>query len=263
MDQEAVSRKFAEADLMALPVIDGSGRMKGIVTADDIVDVVREEATEDVQKIGGTTPLEAPYLQVGFVDLLKKRAGSLTALFIGEMFTASAMGEFEDEIKRAAVLSVFIPLIISSGGNCGSQASTLVIRAIALGEVRLRDWWRVFIRELASGLALGGVLGSIGFLRIMTWQHIFHHPKSRELAEYAGQGYYGPHWLLIGVTVSVSVLGVALWGTLSGALLPFLLKRVRLDPATASAPLVATLVDVTGLVIYFTLASVILRGTLL
>ena len=263
MDQEAVSRKFAEADLMAIPVVDAQGRMKGIVTADDIVDVVREEATEDVQKIGGTAPLEAPYLQVAFFDLLRKRAGWLCVLFVGEMFTASAMGEFEDDIKRAAVLSLFVPLIISSGGNSGSQASTLVIRAISLGEVRLRDWWRVFLRELGSGFALGAVLGAIGFVRIWTWQHVFHHPEAATLTEYAGQGYYGPHWLLIGVTVSVSVLGVVLWGTLSGALLPFLLKRVKLDPATASAPLVATLVDVTGLVIYFTVASTLLRGTLL
>jgi magnesium transporter len=263
MDQEVVSRQFAEADLMALPVVDAQGRMRGIVTADDIVDVVREEATEDVQRIGGSEPLEAPYLQVGFREMIRKRAGWLSILFVGEMFTASAMGEFENEIKRAAVLSIFMPLIISSGGNCGSQASTLVIRAISLGEVRLRDWWRVFLRELGTGLALGCVLGVMGFARILIWQNLFTHPHADSMPEYAGQGYYGQHWMLIGVTVSVSVIGVALWGTLSGALLPFLLKRFRLDPATASAPLVATLVDVTGLVLYFTLASTILSGTLL
>jgi len=263
MDQEAVSRLFAEADLMALPVVDAQGRMRGIVTADDIVDVVSQEATEDVQKIGGSVPLEAPYLQVGFREMIRKRAGWLTVLFVGEMFTASAMGEFEDEIKRAAVLSVFMPLIISSGGNCGSQASTMVIRAISLGEVRLRDWWRVFRRELGMGLALGAVLGTIGFLRIFAWQKLFQHPRADKMPEYMGQGYYGKHWLLIGITVSVSVIGVALWGTLSGAMLPFLLKRVRLDPATASAPLVATLVDVTGLVLYFSVAILLLSGTLL
>ena len=263
MDQEAVSRKFAEADLLSLPVVDAEGRMKGIVTADDIVDVVREEATEDVQKIGGTAPLEAPYLQIGFSQLIRKRAGWLIVLFVGEMITASAMAEYEDEIKRAAVLSLFMPLIVSSGGNSGSQASTLVIRAMSLGEVRLRDWWRVLMRELASGITLGTVLGALGFVRILAWQNLFHHPRANELPEYLNQGYYGAHWFLIAVTVSVSVLGVVLWGTLSGALLPFLLRRVKLDPAAASAPLVATMVDVTGLVMYFTLASVLLRGTLL
>jgi magnesium transporter len=257
MDQEAVGRLFAQYDLLAIPVVDAQGRMQGVVTADDIVDVVREEATEDIQKIGGTSALEAPYLQVGFVDMFKKRAGWLTLLFVGEMFTASAMGHYEHEIERAAVLSMFIPLIISSGGNCGSQASTLVIRAMALGEVRLRDWWRVFLRELVSGLALGLVLGLLGVLRILIWQSSFHHPED------AAQGYYGPHYHLIAATVFASVLGVALWGTLAGALLPFLLKSVRLDPASACAPLVATLVDVTGLVIYFTVASFLLRGTLL
>jgi magnesium transporter len=263
MDQEAVSRVFAQHDLLAIPVVDADGRMKGIVTADDIVDVVREEATEDIQKIGGTAALDAPYLQVGMGEMLRKRAGWLTLLFVGEMFTASAMGAFEDEIARAAVLSAFIPLIISSGGNCGSQASTLVIRAIALGELRLRDWGRVLLRELASGAALGGLLGSLGFFRIWAWQIFFHHPKAELLPQYQNTGYYGQHWFLLAVTVSVSVLGVALWGTLSGALLPFLLRLARLDPATASAPLVATMVDITGLVIYFSVASALLAGTLL
>jgi magnesium transporter len=257
MDQEAVSRRFAEADLMAIPVVDHEGRMKGIVTADDIVDVVREEATEDIQKIGGTSALDAPYLQVGFGSMIKKRAGWLTALFLGEMLTASAMGHFESEIEKAAVLAIFIPLIISSGGNCGSQGSTLVIRAMALGEVRMRDWWRVFSRELASGLTLGAILGSVGFTRIMIWQALFENPKDPNL------GYYGTHYFLIGGTVALSVIGVATWGTLMGSLLPFLLKRVGFDPASACAPLVATLVDVTGLIIYFTVASTVLHGTLL
>jgi magnesium transporter len=257
LDQEAVSRLFAQHNFMAIPVVDLEGRMKGVVTADDIVDVVREEATEDIQKIGGTSALEAPYLQVGFREMMKKRGGWLVLLFVGEMLTASAMGEFQHEIEQAAVLALFIPLIISSGGNCGSQASTLVIRAMALGEVRLRDWWRVFVRELAAGLALGGMLAVIGFLRILVWQHSFHNKDNPQL------GYYGEHWLVLGLTVACSVLGVALWGTLSGALLPFILKRCKLDPASASAPLVATLVDVTGLVIYFSTASVILGNTLL
>jgi magnesium transporter len=257
MDQEAVSRLFAQHNFMAIPVVDADQRMQGIVTADDIVDVVREEATEDIHKIGGTSALEAPYLQVGFRAMMQKRAGWLVLLFIGEMLTASAIGHFEDEIKRAAVLSFFIPLIISSGGNCGSQASTLVIRAMALGEVRLRDWLRVFSRELAAGLALGAVLGVLGMLRIFIWQHAFHDKQNESL------GYYGEHYLLLALTVGISVIGVALWGTLAGALLPFVLKRCNLDPASASAPLVATLVDVTGLVIYFSAAGAILSGTIL
>ncbi len=257
MDQEAVGRLFAQHDLLAIPVVDHAGRMKGIVTADDIVDVVREEATEDIQKIGGSAALEAPYLQVGFLEMVKKRGGWLVLLFVGEMFTASAMGRFEHAIQRAAVLSMFIPLIISSGGNCGSQASTLVIRAIALGELRLRDWWRVFLRELAAGFALGLLLGSLGFLRIALWQHGFQHPDDSTL------GFYGEHYLLLGATVALSVMSVALWGTLAGALLPFALKRLRLDPASASAPLVATLVDVTGLLLYFSVAVTLLAGTML
>jgi magnesium transporter len=257
MDQEAVSKLFAEADLLSVPVLDADGRMKGIVTADDIVDVVREEATEDMQKIGGTAALEAPYLQVGFKQMIQKRAGWLTALFIGEMFTASAMASYEDELHRTKVLALFVPLILSVGGNTGSQASTLIVRAIALGEVRLRDWWRVFVREMTMGLALGGILGTLGFLRVYAWQHMF---PSKDEPKF---GYYGEHYLLIGATVATSVVSVALWGTLSGALLPFVLKLLRLDPATASAPLVATLVDVTGLVIYFTSAMLLLSGTLL
>jgi magnesium transporter len=258
MDQETVSKRFAEADLLAIPVVDAEGRMKGIVTADDIVDVVREEATEDIQKMGGTAVLDAPYLQVGFVDMLKKRGGWLVALFLGEMLTASAMGHFSDELDRGGwLISGFVPLIISTGGNSGSQASTLVIRAIALGELRLRDWWRVFGREIGSGIALGTMLGAVGFTRIFLWQHLFANKEAASL------GYYGSHYLLLAGTVSVSVLLCATWGTLMGALLPFLLKRVGFDPASACAPLVATLVDVTGLIIYFTVASLILSGTLL
>jgi len=257
MDQEAVSKLFAEADLLSVPVLDAEGRMKGIVTADDIVDVVREEATEDMQKIGGTAALEAPYLQVNFVGMMKKRAGWLTALFFGEMLTASAMGNYQKDIEHTALLALFVPLILSVGGNSGSQASTLVVRAMALGEVRLRDWWRVLGREFAMGLALGALLATIGFLRVVVWQHLFRNQDDPSV------GYYGEHYLLVAATVATSVVCVALWGTLSGALLPFLLKRLHLDPATASAPLVATLVDVTGLVIYFSSALLLLSGTLL
>ncbi len=252
MDQEAVARVFAQHNLMCVPVVDAEGRMKGVVTADDIVDVVREEATEDIQKIGGSAALDAPYLQVGFRDMIKKRGGWLVVLFVGEMLTASAMANYQKEIEATALLALFVPLILSVGGNSGSQASTLVVRAIALGEVRLRDWWRVLGREALMGLALGTLLGGIGFLRVVAWQHLFHNVDDPRL------GYYGAHYLLVGATVTVSVMCVAVWGTLSGALLPFVLKLLKLDPATASAPLVATLVDVTGLVIYFTAASLIL-----
>jgi magnesium transporter len=223
--------------------------MKGIVTVDDIVAVVEEEATEDIQKFGGVEALGAPYLEVSFPAMLKKRAGWLALLFVGEMLTATAMAFFEDEIARAVVLAVFLPLIISSGGNSGSQASTLVIRAMALGEVRLRDWWRVAGREVATGLALGLILAAIGFVRIVLWERIGH--------------VYGEHYLLVASTVSVSLVGVVLLGTLAGSLLPFALRRAGLDPASASAPFVATLVDVTGIVLYFTIASIFLSGTLL
>jgi len=263
-DQEKVSRKFAEADLMALPVVDAQGRMKGIVTADDIVDVVRAEATEDIQKIGGTEALDAPYLQVRLGEMLRKRGGWLVALFLGETLTASANGHFSGEIERGGwILSAFMPLIISTGGNSGSQASTLVIRAMALGELRLRDWWRVFSREIAMGIALGAILGLVGFTRIYLWQHLFDYPESSRHPEWSGLGYYGPHYLFVAGSVAMSVLLCAVWGTMAGSLLPFLLKLCRLDPASACAPLVATLVDVTGLVIYFTVARVFLAGTLL
>jgi magnesium transporter len=249
MDQEELSRLFAEHDLQAIPVVDAEGHMKGVVTVDDIVDVIQEEATEDIQKIGGTAALEAPYLEVSLGQMIKKRVGWLSALFVSEMLTTTAMSRFEAEIARAVVLAVFVPLIISSGGNSGSQASTLVIRAMALGEVTLRDWWRVMRRELTSGLTMGAILGVIGFSRVMIWQAIFHT--------------YGPHAVLIAITIAGAVVGVVTWGTLSGSMLPFLLRRIGLDPASASAPFVATLVDVTGIVIYFSVASTVLRGTLL
>jgi magnesium transporter len=248
-DQESVSRLFAQHDLVAIPVIDAEGRMKGIVTVDDIVDVVQEEATEDIQKFGGMEALDAPYLQIGMPTMVRKRGFWLAFLLMGEMLTATAMAFFEDEIQRAVVLALFVPLIISSGGNSGSQASTLVIRAMALGELRPRDWWRVVRREVVTGLALGLVLGTIGFIRIVGWHLI--------------KPTYGEHYILIGLTVFFSLLGVVLFGTFCGSLLPFLLKRMKLDPASASAPFVATLVDVTGLIIYFTAASAILSGTLL
>src|SRR5262249_29551064 len=216
--------------------------------------VLREEATEDIQKIGGTQALDAPYLEVGILGMVRKRVGWLAALFLSEMLTTNAMSRFESEIARAVVLAVFVPLIISSGGNSGSQASTLVIRAMALGEVKLVDWWRVIRRELSSGLIMGTLLGSMAFLRIEGWEMVFH-------------GAYGPHHLLIASTVGCSVVGIVTWGTLAGSMLPFLLRLVRLDPASASAPflppVVATLVDLTGIVIYFSVPSLILRGVLL
>ncbi len=248
-DQEAVGRLFSEHGFMALPVLDVQNRMKGIVTVDDIVDVVQEEATEDIQKVGGMEALEAPYFEVGFVGMLKKRIGWLLVLFLGQMLTATAMSSFEDEIARAVVLSLFVPLIISSGGNSGSQASTLIIRALALGEMRLKDWWRIARRELASGLVLGLVLGVVGLLRIVVWENISHA--------------YGEHFLRLGFAVALSVLGVVTFGTLAGSMLPLVLRRFGFDPASASAPFVATLVDVSGVVIYFTVASLLLRGTLL
>ncbi|MBM7113478.1 magnesium transporter [Archangium primigenium] len=249
MDQEAVSRVFAEHALMAIPVVDAQRHMKGIVTVDDIVQVVREEATEDIQKVGGMEALDAPYFDVGLLAMLKKRAGWLLVLFVGEMLTATAMGHFEDEIAQAVVLALFVPLIISSGGNSGSQATTLIIRSLALGEIRLRDWWRVARREVLAGVALGTTLGLVGIVRILVWQGLFHS--------------YGEHAVRVALTVGLSLVGVVTWGTLSGSMLPFLLRRLGFDPASASAPFVATLVDVSGLVIYFSAASLILKGTLL
>ena len=249
MDQEHVSRIVSRSDLVAVPVLDADGRMQGIVTVDDIVDVVNEEATEDAQKFGGLEALETPYLQTGFGAMVRKRVTWLAVLFVGELLTASAMSHYEHELARAIVLAMFVPLIISSGGNSGSQAATLVIRAMALGEVKLRDWARILRRELAAGLAMGLILAVLGLLRVVLWQEMF--------------ASYGEHAFLIGVTVAASLLGVVLCGTLSGAMLPFLLRRLKLDPASASAPFVATLVDVSGLVIYFTVAEFVLRGKLL
>jgi magnesium transporter len=249
MDQEALSKLFMRHHLLMIPVVDPQGRIKGIVSVDDIVDVVQEEATEDIHKIGGADSLDAPYLQVSLPSMIRKRAGWLTALFLGEMLTATAMGYFEAEIGRAVILALFVPLIISSGGNSGSQATTLVIRAMALGEVHLHDWWRVIRREFAAGLALGAILAAIGLVRILLWQAFF--------------SAYGAHYFLVALTVALSLIGVVLWGSLVGSLLPFVLRSLGFDPASASAPFVATLVDVTGLVIYFTVAAVILRGTLL
>ncbi len=248
-DQEEVARLFSTYDLVAIPVIDDEKRIKGIVTVDDIVDVFQEEASEDMQKMGGMQALEEPYLETGFWQMLRKRAGWLSLLFVGEMLTATAMSRYEAEIAQAVVLAVFIPLIISSGGNSGSQASTLVIRAMALGEVRLRDWWRVASREILSGLGLGALLAAIGFARIVLW--------------HALGGSYGQHFLLIASAVALSLIGVVLFGTLTGSMLPFALRGLGLDPASASAPLVATMVDVTGLIIYFNVAAFILRGALL
>jgi len=249
MDQEEVSRLFGEHDLPAIPVVDGEGRVKGVVTSDDILDVVEEEATEDIQKLGGMEALEAPYLNTSFWSMVRKRGGWLAVLFLGEMLTTTAMGYFEADIERAVVLALFVPLIISSGGNSGSQASTLVVRAMALQELQLRDWWRVVRRELGAGLALGSILAVFGFMRVVGGE--------------LGLQQFGEHYLLIAVTVSVSLIGVVMLGTLAGSMLPMLFQRLGVDPASASAPFVATLVDVTGLVIYFTVASLLLAGTLL
>ncbi len=247
-DQEAVSRLFSEHGLMAIPVVDGEGRMKGIVTVDDIVQVVQEEATEDIQKVGGMEALEAPYFETGLGDMLRKRAGWLLVLFVGQLFTTAAMGHFEDAIDKAVVLGVLVPLIISSGGNSGSQAATLIVRAMALGEVRLRDWSKVVFKELRAGLALGGIIGVMGLLRIMGWEFIF--------------GEYGVITFRLGMTVGLSLLAVVLWGTLSGSMLPFVLRRIGADPASASAPFVSTVVDVSGVVIYFTVAYAFLDDVL-
>lgn len=248
-EQETAITIFRKNDREALPVVDRDGFLLGIITIDDVLDVEEEEATEDIQKIGGMEALEEPYMLISFGRMIKKRAGWLVVLFIGEMLTATAMGYFEDEIRRAVVLSLFVPLIISSGGNSGSQASTLVIRAMALGEVRLKDWFAILRRELLAGLMLGLILGVIGFLRISIWS--------------AFTPIYGPHWILVAWTVSLALVGIVLWGTISGSMLPLLLKKLGFDPASSSAPFVATIVDVTGLVIYFSIALLILSGKLL
>jgi magnesium transporter len=249
LDQEEVARIFADYDVVALPVTDEAGHMVGIVTVDDIVDVVEEETTEDVQKYGGMEALEEPYMRTTFVELMRKRVGWLALLFVGEMFTVSALGIFEKELETAVVLSLFIPLIISSGGNSGSQASTLVIRAMTVGEVRLRDWWRVARREVFSGLALGSVLGLMGFARIVIGSISGLDPQ--------------PYAVRLGLAIGLSLIGVVLIGTMAGSMLPFALRKVGFDPASASAPLVATVVDLTGLLIYFAIATLLLSGFLL
>ena len=248
--QEEALNAFRKYDRVALPVVDSSGVLVGIVTSDDMLDVAEEEATEDIQKLGGMEALDEPYTTIPLLRMVKKRATWLIILFLGEMLTATAMQGYNGEIEKAAILAMFLPLIISSGGNSGSQATTLVIRAMALGELRLRDWFRVVRKELLSGFSLGLILGGIGFLRIAVWQYLHIYD-------------YGTYHWLVGLTVGASLVGVVLWGTLSGAMLPFLLRRCGLDPATSSAPFVATLVDVTGLLIYFNVALFILRGTLL
>ncbi len=248
-NREHAVQLFRQYDRSALPVVDEDGFVLGIVTIDDALDVVEELDTKDIHKFGGVEALDYPYIKTPILAMAKKRAGWLVILFLGEMLTATAMGYFEGEIARAVVLALFVPLIISSGGNSGSQAATLIIRAMALQEITLKDWWRVMRRELLSGLVLGSVLGSIGFLRIATWT-IF-------------TTIYGPHWLLVAITVALSLVGVVIWGTLSGSMLPFVLRRFGFDPASSSAPFVATLVDVTGLVIYFSFAGIVLGGTLL
>lgn len=249
-NQESAVSMFKEYDRVTLPVVNNQNTLLGVVTIDDILDVAERENTKDIQKIGGVEELDYPYVRTTFWDLIKKRAGWLIVLFLGEMLTASAMGHFEAEIAKAVVLALFVPLIISSGGNSGSQAATLIIRAMALKEISLKDWWYVARREFFSGLTLGLVLGTIGFIRIALWQNM-------------GIFDYGQHWVLVGWTIFFSLIGIVLWGTLSGSLIPIFLKKLNLDPATSSAPFVATLVDVTGLVIYFSIASIILKGAIL
>jgi magnesium transporter len=249
-DREVALGLFEKYDRVALPVTDEKGNMLGIVTVDDMLDVAQSEATEDIQKLGGSEALDAPYTQVSMWEMIRKRGGWLSALFLGEMLTATAMSYFEDEIAKAVVLALFVPLVISSGGNSGSQAASIIIRALALRELKLRDWFRVMGRELISGLSLGFMLGVIGFIRIVSWQHL--HLTN-----------YGPHYLLLAFTVWASLIGVVMFGTLAGSMLPFLLRRLGFDPAASSAPFVATLVDVTGLCIYFSVALLILHGTLL
>jgi magnesium transporter len=246
---------FRKYDRAALPVVDSNSVLVGIVTSDDMLDVAEEEATEDIQKFGGMEALDEPYMRMTLWRMVRKRAGWLVILFLGEMLTATAMANYQQELAKALVLALFLPLIISSGGNSGSQASTLMIRAMALGEVTLRDWWRVMGREVQAGLSLGLILGAIGIIRVGTWAIIGE--------QYFHQQPYGAHWPLVALTVGIALVGVVLWGTLSGSMLPFLLRRVGADPATSSAPFVATLVDVTGLIIYFSIALVIMRGAML
>jgi magnesium transporter len=249
-DQEVAVAAFKKYDVTIMPVVDSQGVLVGVVTVDDVLDLAEQEATEDIQKLGGMEALDAPYLTIGLLSMIKKRAGWLAVLFLGEMLTASAMGYFENELAQAIVLGSFIPLIISSGGNSGSQATSLIIRAMAVKDVALSDWWRVMRREILAGFALGCVLAVLGMTRILVWQWV-------------GLRDYGKHYFLISGTIACSLVGVILFGSLSGSMLPFLLRRLKFDPAVCSAPFVATLVDVTGLVIYFSIAYVILHGTLL
>ncbi len=316
-DRRAMIEAFEKYDRPVLPVTDHEGKMLGIITADDVLDVAEEVVTEEIHKMGGQEALDEPYLNVGFWNMVRKRGGWLAILFLGEMLTATAMGYFEGEIERAAIVALFVPLIISSGGNSGSQGTSLIIRALAVKELRLRDWWRVFGRELRTGMALGLILGAIGFVRISAWQGLSQVPAVGSFFQTHGQtlpegsqpgsimvsedrtlksavslpagtiiskgsvippsvalppemqeppheaSAYGKHWLLIGATVFFSLIGVVTWGSLAGSMLPFVLRSFGFDPATSSAPFVATLVDVTGLVIYFLVAKVILTGTLL
>ena len=248
-DQEKAVEVFKKYDRIALPVIDNYGILIGIVTVDDVLDVAEEEATEDIQKLAAVEALEEPFPTIPIFSMVRKRAVWLTILFVAQILTAVAMGFFENEISKAVVLSLFIPLVISSGGNSGSQAATLVIRAMAVGEITLSDWWLIMRREILSGLMLGCILGSIGFFQVAILTNIFHVISS--------------HWILIGLTVFFSLIGIVLWGTISGSMLPFILKKLGADPATSSAPLIATLCDVTGLVIYFSVAILVLSGTLL
>lgn len=248
-DQETAVDLFKKYDRTALPVTDSSGILVGIVTVDDVLDIAEEEATEDIHKIAAVQALEEPYPDISVKQMIKKRAPWLAILFVGEMLTATAMAYFEDEMARQILLTLFIPLIISSGGNTGSQAATLVIRALSLGEISIRDWWLILRREITIGLSLGTILGLLGFLRITIWE--------------MASNVYGDHWFLLGITVMVALLGVVAWGAIMGSMLPIIIKRFGLDPATSSAPFVATLVDVTGIIIYFTTAMAILQGTLL
>ena len=250
VDREDVARLISKYNLLAIPVVDDGGHILGIVTVDDVIDAMISEQTEDVQKMGGMAAMEESYMESGVLTMIRKRAGWLSALFLGEMLTATAMGHFQQEISHAVVLALFIPLIISSGGNSGGQATSLIIRALALKEVSLGDWWRVAVREVPAGLALGIILGSLGFVRIVLWQAL-------------GWYDYGEHHTLVALTVALSLVGVVLFGSLAGSMLPFLLRRLGFDPASASAPFVATLVDVSGLVIYFSVGYLVLRGTLL
>ena len=241
---------FKQYDRAALPVTNDNNLLLGVITVDDVLDVEEERNTKEMQQFGGVESLDYPYVKTSVFQLIRKRAGWLVFLFLGEMFTATAMGYFDKEISKAVVLALFVPLIISSGGNSGSQAATLIIRAMALKELSFKDWWFVMRREILSGLTLGIILGAIGLLRIITWQE-FHWYN------------YGPHWFLLAITIFFSLIGIVMWGTLSGSMIPMVLKRFKIDPATSSAPFVATLVDVTGLVIYFTIAAIVLKGTLL